>query len=360
MADISNPKEFLEGLLTAVDARDAAQSTLTKDEEEKRGLSGQLSTLKDTIEKEKNETLRKRKIDLEAGYDKQIRAADKEIRSIEDQRQKTLNEAIKKRTQEATKGTLESAANDEKAFKAYVNAQKLPIFMRSKAYFKLFCTTLAGYIALFGIFLVILIIALIGIRANSPAGGWPFAFFAGLLVVDLAALIAYVLIWTNTRVKYRDQISAAKEILKSVAQSKNTARDIEKNIRRAGDDQSYGLESFDQKLSEKNAAKAGIEAQKAQALSNFENEIKNKLKSDIDANYKTRIDELNQKIGELDYSIGDARNTLNQQEALLTSDYVTFVGADNLTHDRASRLLGFINDGSAATVTEAVSKLKNS
>lgn len=359
MADISNPKEYLEGLLSAVDQRDEAKNVLTNNEGLKRDLDLQLTSLRDKIEKEKNDTTKRRKIDLEAGFDKQIRAVEGEIKSIEDKRKKALNEAIKKRTADATKSSLLSAANDEKAFKSYVSAQKLPVLMRNKAYFSLFSPGLAGYVCLLIIFLVILIISISGIFANSPAGGWPRGFFIFLLILDIVALIAYVLIWTNTRVKYRDQINAAKAILKSAANSKNTAKNIEKNIRKAGDDQTYGLESFDVKISEKNATKAGIEAQRAEALNIFENETKNKLHSDIESGYKAQVDDLNAKISEAENAINVAKNQMNEQETLLTNDYVSFVGSENLTHERVARLLEFINNGSATTVTEAVSKLKN-
>lgn len=358
MADINNPREYLEGLLNAVDARDNAKDALDKSTEQKRQLNAQLSSLSDAIAKEKNEIIRRRKIDLEASYDKQIRSAKTEIKKIEDERQKALDRAIKERTIQATKSTLEAVANDEKSFKAYASAQKLPVFMRTRAYFSLFCPDIAGYIGLFAIFLILLVISLLGIRANYLGGGWPLVFFIVLLVIVLAALVVYVLIWTNTRVKYRDQINTAKEILKRAAGSKKTARDIEKNIRKAGDDQSYGLESFDRELSEKNAAKANIEAKKADALSNFENEIKNKLSSDIDANHKEEIDALNTRIAELESTISEAGRSLSEQEALLSSDYVAHLGAENLTHETALRLLSFVDDGSATTVSQAVAKLK--
>lgn len=359
MADINDPRQYLEELIALVDARDSAKSTLNKGEQQKRELNAKLTSLKNVIDKEKNDTARRRKIDLEAGYDKQIRAAMTEVKNAQDSRQKALNEGISKRTREATKSSYESAANDEKAFKAYVSAQKLPIFMRTKAYFSLFTPTISGYVMLLVIFVLVLIISIMGISENAPAGGWLLPCFIILLILDIAALCVYVLIWTNTRVKYRDQISAAKEILKSVKTSKKAARDIEKNIRKAGDDSSYGLESFDALISEKNAAKANLEAQKAQALSQFENETKGKLYADIDANYKARLDEMENGIFESENVINTAKNIISEKESTLTSDFVSFVGSENLTHERAAKLLELVNDGSAKSVTEAVSMLTN-
>lgn len=357
MADINNPREFLESLLNAVDSRDSAKSILTKGEEQKNTLDTQLSSLKNTIEREKSETLRKRKIDLQAGYDKQIRAAQSEINSAQNKRKKALDEAMTKRIGEATKTSRESAANDEKAFKAYVSAQKLPVLMRSKMYYSLFCPGVIGYIVLLLFFLLVMIISILGIRANYPGGGYPLFGFTVLAVLDLAALIIYILIWTNTRVKYRDQIIQAKAILKSIKNHEKTINDMEKNIRKVGDDNSYGLEEFDRIISEKNAVKAGIEAQKAAALNQYENETKGKLEADIDANYKTRLDELSSKLMEAENTLNAARAQFNDQEALLTRDFVSFVGSENLTHENASRLLTLINDGTASSVTEAVNKL---
>lgn len=359
MADINNPRQYLEELLSLVDARDSAESTLEKGEQQKRELSAKLTSLKKIIDKEKNDTARRRKIDLEAGYDKQIRAAVAEIKSAQDNRQKALNEGIKKRTQEATKSSYEAASNDEKAFRAYVSAQKLPMLMRNKAYFALFTPAISGYVILLVIFVVLLIISIMGISKSASQGGWALPFFIALFVLDIAALCVYVLIWTNTRVKYRDQISAAREILKSVKGSKKAARDIENSIRKTGDDSSYGLESFDALISEKNASKAKLEAQKAQALSQFENETRLKLYSDIDANYKPRLDEIESGIFEADNAINTAKTTISEKESVLTSDFVSFVGQENLTHERVSKLIGYIDNGCASSVTEAVSRLSN-
>lgn len=357
MADINNPREYLEGLLNAVDTRDAAESALKKGEEDERDANSKLSSFKITVEREKSETVRRRKIDLEAGYDKQIRNAENEIKTVQDKRQKALNEGMAKRTAEATKSTLETAASAEKAFKAYVSAQKLPMFMRNKTYFSLFCPGIVGYIVLLAIFLAVLIISIVGISANMPSGGWPIRFFVFLLVLDILLMVAYALTWTNTRVKYRDQITAAKEILKSIKNSRKAASDIEKNIRKVGDDSTYGLEEFDALLSQKNTAKADIEAAKAKALELFENETKKKLYADIDAKYKAQIDELETKLSDAETTVSNAKATLNEQEALLSGDYVAYVGAENLTHAKAASLLELIDSGSVQTVTEAVSKL---
>ena len=356
MADINSPKEFLTELSELVTELDKAKTELKDCAEEKANLDGRLEAIKASVEKEKAETVRERRADLESGFDKQIRAVDAELDDINADRKKALNEGMKKRAEEATKGVRSETDSFKNAFQSYVGAQKLPWILKRRFYYSLFCPGVIGYIFYVLLFAAILIFAGMMTKSRAAAGLSITPFFV-LGVIDIILLFIYIMIWSNTRVRYRDEIKNCLNIINSIKRNEETARNIEENIKKTGDDNSYDLHEYDEKIASVNEKRAQLSAQKAEAVNQFESVTRAKLIEDIDLNRKAKLDETAAAIEESAKRLKAAADKATELETRLNQEFISYVGAKNITSDRIAGLKELIESGQASSVSEAVSKL---
>ena len=357
MADINSPREFLAELLELVDGLNAARAELNECTEKRDNLEGTLAAIRKSIEREKNETVKSRREDLENGFDKQISEVEDELDEINQRRQQALNEGMKKRAEEATKGVRQETDTFKNAFKNYVQAQKLPFILRSQLYYKLFCPGIIGYLAYLALFVIIIVFSVYMIKERGAAG-LSITPFMILGAIDIALIFIYIMIWSNTRVRYRDEIKNCLNILESIKKNEKTARNIENNIIRTGDDSTYNLHEFDEQIAAANQKKAELQAQKAAAVNQFEAETRARLTDDIDLSYKDKVDSKLAEISAGTEAVNAAAKKATELETRLNNDFISYVGAKNISHERIERLIELIDSNEAATVSEAVSRLE--
>ena len=357
MADVNSPKEFLNELTGLIDQLDADRAELAERSEKKKSAESLMASMKNSIEKEKARTIKARRADIEAGFDKQIKAVNAELKGVNDKRQKALNDGMRERTREATKGVKQEADAFKNALKAYAGTNKLPAILKTRAYYRIFCPGMVGYIIYLLIFLAVMYFSasMVKQRAAAGLGTGPF-FIVG--IVAIALLFLYIMIWSNTHVRYRDEIKNCLGIIASIKANERQAKNIEKNIRKAGDDNTYGLHEFDAEIAELDKKKAALESQKAGAVNEFEAVTKDRLTADIDDSYKDKLAERSAEIAELSAGLKEVSDRISAGETRINQEFIPYVGAENLTHERAAALAEMIENGTAVSVSEAVSKLE--
>ncbi len=357
MADINSPKEFLSELSELVEKLNRAKEELREYTEKKSNLEGTLEVIRNGIEREKNETVKSRRADLEKGFDKQIKEVDSKLEEINSGRKKALDEGMKQRAKEATKGVRAQTDTFRNAFKNYADSQKLPAILKSTLYYKLFCPGIVGYLVYLAAFAAILVFAGFTVKSRLAANLNIMPFIV-LAAADIALFFIYIMIWSNTRVKYRDEIKNCLNILESIRKNEETTRSIEDNIRKIGDDDSYDLHKYDEEIAVENKKKAQLQAQKAEAVNQFETETRARLIEDIDFGYREKVDKKLEEIRENDELVRKASEKTTELETRLNHDFISYVGAKNITGERISRLIELVDNGEATTVSEAVSRLE--
>ena len=356
MADVSSPKEFLTELLMTVDALDADKSELDGLLSAKKQLEGALDSLTKNTEKEKISMVRSRREDIAAGFDRQIKAAKSEVRTAGSRRQKALNEGMDKKAKEATKDVRGENEGHRETLKTYVRNHKLPPVFKSRFYYALFCPGIIGYVILAALFCIIMGIsgAMITRSAAASASIAPWVFM-GIIAIVLA--FAYIIIWANTRIRYRDEIKSCLNIIKSIRKNEKQARKIERSIKKAGDDDSYDLHEYDEALKEKQTKLEEAEEARKQALLKFDEDTALKLKEEIEARHAEEKTSLKDRISANEAEINSAKERIRASENEINSRFISYVGAANIDHDRVAAMIKLIDEGTAGTVSEAVAKL---
>lgn len=358
MTDINKPKEFLTELLQTVDALDAGKAQYKELEKNSKDLLNSSKSMMKAIEREKNDTVSSRRNDLEAGFNKQLKTINSELKTVQDKRQKALNAAMDKKAKEATSGVRKENEDYKDALKLYVKSHKLPGILKSRTYYSLFCPNPLFYVLYVVLFAAVLIFAGVNIRAAFAEGKNAVPFLI-IFALDIVLLFAYVLIWSNTRVKYRDEIKNCLNIIKSIKSNEKSVRKIEKGIKQGGDNYPEELGGFDEDIAGKKQKALEIEQNKKKALDNFDAVTAVELKAEIDKKHEIDKNELDAKIAANDSEMKAVKDSMDEAESRLNTDFVSYVGTRNLDHDRITQMISLLDNGTVKSVTEAVSALDN-
>ena len=352
--DISFSRNMLADALNVVDTLNSDREQLKQYNDTRRRLDKDLETLKKNIEKEKNDTVRNRRTDVEAGFDRQIRDIDSEISDINNRRQRARAEGVKARVENNTAGLREEIVSMKAQMKEYLKEKGAPSIFASRLYYTFFSPMNIWD----WIIDIIIAAALVGAVIMAYVKRLPLPGFLSVLGCVVAVIAIYVVIASKTKEKYHEEMMTCKNILKGIAEREKTIKAISKNIENDKDDTVYNLGEFDNELQQKNQLKTEVGTQKAEALSQFDNVTRNMILNEIDSKYAADISTLQGEIAQNADAVNTFTSRVTAGENRLNSEFVQYVGTRNLSHDRIEQMIGLIDSGEATSVSEAVSKLK--
>ena len=352
--DISMDRAVLREALDAVNTLNADRQQLKQYNETKRKLDKDLSTLTRNIEKEKNDTVRGKRQEIESGFDKQIRDVEREISDINSQRQKARADGVKNRIADSTAAPRQEIAGIKEQMNEYVKEQQAPSIMKSRAYYTLFSPiNTADWI-------VDLVLAAIGVGAIILAyvkqASLPVFLIVLGAVVALAA--AYMAIAGKTKDRYHEVMVACKNMFREIALREKNIKELTKNIQNDKDDSAYDLGGFDNELQVKSQQKEALGAQKAEALDQFDNVTKNTLTGEIDAKYSEDLSTLQTRIAENTDAVNTFTERVAAGESGLNQAFADKLGAKNLSREKIERMIGLIDSGEVRSLHDAVSRMK--
>lgn len=347
-------RAMLAEAMNVVDTLKTDREQLQQYNDTKKQLNKSLDTLKRNIEKEKNETVKNRRLDVETGFDRQIKEVDGEISAITSRRQKAREEGVKNRVAENTAGLRQEIENTKTQIVEYLKENKAPSILGKRIFYTFFSPMNAADWAVNIIIAALMVGAIILAyvkKATLPV-------FLCTLGAVVALLVIYVVIYSKVKERYHDQVVTCKVLLKGIAEREKAIKAITKNIQKDTDDSVYNLSEYDNELQMKNQQKTEINAQKAEALTQFDNTTAGMITGEIDSKYAADISTLEAEIAQNADSINLFTEKVAASETRLNNEFVQYVGARNLSHERLEKMIGLIDSGEAASVSDAVSKMK--
>ncbi len=356
MANVDSPREFLTELLGIVDSMGLDKRIAETCEKDKNSYEKKLEELKKNIEREKTATLKSRREDIIVGFDRQIKSLNSELRSANGRRQRALAEGMEKKAKEATKDIRTENDGLKEALSAYAKSHKLPFFLCSRAYYALFCPKKIIYVLYIIMFLALIGLSgtMLSVSASNGESRLPWVIIG---IADIALALIYVIIWNNTRVKYRDEIASCLNIVNSIKANEKNVKKIERTIKKAGEDDSYDLHEFDEEIAELSLKVKEAEEQKHAALDVFDNETAFTITEEIEKRHKEKISEISDAIAAEISKLNSVSERIAVQEKDINERFLPFIGAKNIDHDRIASMIKQIDEGKASTVTEAAAKI---
>lgn len=355
MADINMPREYLAEALQLIDALDADRAAYKTGSAETERLENAYNTLKKNINNEKERTVNARRADVESSFDKQIKAKNSEIESVNKKRSKAREAGVNSRVETQTAGLKGEIANLKESLGNYCRLNKLPALCGTDFFYSIYYPSgLGDWIRLI-IAAVIMVAAIIGAHIYGDM-----KVFIGVIAAVIVIIAVYVAVGAGIKGKYGEQLANCRAIIANIRQDKKAIKNITRNIRKDQSDAAYDLGSFDTDIANKKQECENLMVQKTQALSRFDTETKQQLIAEIDANYGDKLTQAEAAWNSARQQLTAAKAKISEAENRLNSEFVQYIGSKNLNHDTVSRMIGLIDSGNAATVSDALSKLNES
>lgn len=333
-----------------------AQKKILDAEESK--LEKSVSNKEKFIENEINKVTRERRAQVEATYDEQINSVRTRQKKVQAKKDKTKKAAVEERIDTETA----DFKNEDKALKlggkSIFKQENIPFLYNNRFFFALYFPRGFGDFCIILLTLVLLLFAIpFGVYSIWFAGMsvlYLVLFYVGIIVV----FGGLYLIIGKTKCKHREALDKVREMRRQIYESKRQQRRIKKQIKRDRDESGYGLEEYSGEIEALQNEINDFLEQKKEALSVFESTTRKDIKEQITDSNQAELDSLKADYKRIYEQNRQNQNSLNTLAIHIASEYEGYIGKDLLTVDKVGQLEQLIASGSASTIADAVTKLR--
>ncbi len=350
--DLNGLKNILLDLDGYMDSNDALASEESK-------LEKTIKNKEKAIADEIINTTKKRKDEIEATYNEQIEKTRARIKKIHDKKEKSKSAKISERIEAETSQLKEEYRQMLLESKAILKQNKVPSFCNSRLFYALFLPRGMGD-------MVIIIITLIIILLIIPCIFYfyviPEEKMVYLILIYFITVIffggLYMLIDNNIKDKHMEAIKRIYGLRSQNFDNKKKRDKIRKSILKDKDESRYGLDNFNQELSELNNELKSITEQKNEALSAFENTTRFVIGEEIKARSQDELNALKKKYGEVYVEIKEAEDKIKNLSMEIANNYEVYLGKEFMSVDKIIILIDIMTDNNLKTISEAMSYYK--
>lgn len=341
--------------LTELDSYKAQKKILDAEESK---LEKSVSGKEKFIENEINRITRERKSQIESTFDEQINSVRSRQKKVQAKKDKTKKAAVEERIDTETA----DFKNEDKALKlggkSIFKQENIPFLYNNRLFFALYFPRGFGDVLIILLTLILLLFVI-------PFGVYYIWFmqksilFLVLFYVVIVVLFGGLyLIIGKTKHRHREALDKVREIRRQIYESKKHQNRIKRQIKRDKDESGYGLEEYNSEIEALQTEINEFLRQKNEALNIFESTTRADIKEQITVSNQAELDSLRAEYKRIYDQNRQNQNNLNTLAMQLASEYEGYIGKDLLTVDKIGQMEQLILSGSAATIADAATQLR--
>lgn len=358
--------DYLYQVRTDLEAVEQLKKEMAEYRLQEKSLKKSIISEEKSIQDEINQTIKRRKNEIEREYDVQIDANKARSKSVNAKRDKTKNKRIGERVSNETAELAEENRQYQVEMRTLFKAKHLPSFARSGYFYCLYMpkkvteylvmilTILAAFA---GIPSLIYLLGKLVIFKNNPKMLAYGSVLISALVLFVITLI-YVIIFNIVKVKNYDTLKEGRHIRDEIEANKRQMRAIKNKINKDKDDSQYGLDKYDDKLLELDEELNEISREKQDAMTAFENETKPVLINEVNDRRLPIIDDMKARLHKLEEDISLLDDDIKNSSLAVANNYGAILGREFCTSEKVDDLISLMEDGTADTVSEAIAAYK--
>ncbi|MBO7401390.1 MAG: hypothetical protein J6U10_00185 [Lachnospiraceae bacterium] len=305
-------------------------------------------------------TIKKRKEDLEQSYDEQIDTLKQRTKAVKDEKGKERGEQQAKRIENETAGNRERERELLLEIRSIYKRDGIPTLFNTKLFYALFMPRTLTEILVLVAAIVITLIAIPTLivfvfMKNPTTIKTMLVYYACVFIfVGLYMLISYL-----TKSKFRPSFVEILKLRKEIRANRRDMRSVSHRVQRDKDDSKYDLEAFDVEMERIKGEVERINEKKKEALKVFENDTKNVIASQLEDKNRVELDELRSFVETRTAEEKRLSEHAKELGLFVTSNFEPFIDKADLTVPIFDRAVAFMENGRAATVSEALELAKN-
>lgn len=348
------------------EARQAVEElSLLNDREEQliqdeRRLERELEAHKKSTGDGVQQTVRKRLEEINSSYDTEIAKGQERLKKTRQKREKAKNQGVNARIKEETEELHSHNSELKNQMKTLFHQKGVPGFCKSGFYYSLyFPGRLKEYLGL-----------LLWVAVCFGAIPWgtycliPERHTWQLAVICLLAVLlfggSYIMIGNTTKLRHGETLKQGRKIRDTILSNRKKIRVITNSIRRDRDEDRYNLERFDDEIAQIEQELLEMTNKKKDAINTFEQVTKMIITDEIESKNRPRLEELQGGFDSVSGDLREAQVQIKEKSLEIADLYEPYLGKDFLDSLKLAELSGFIQNGSAANLSEAMDLYRES
>lgn len=353
-SDVTYLKDALTVLQELDKAREKRNTLTVQLKEVERDIAGEEKSVRDEIDI----TIKKRREEIAASFDKEIRKDQDRIRKIKADRDKAKSKGMAGRIELETADIRDENKQIHLEVKSIIKEARLPRFCGQRWYFLLFYPKRAEWLVL----LLTLALCLYGLPYGICTA-WKLQKLETVTGVSFACAFLFFLIYQIINMRTKGTKWGAVRQIRALREKEDANRRKERAIRNAihkdRDEQPYNLERYDKEIKELEEEVRSTVIEKQEALNTFEEATKKILMEDIEGRNREKINALKQHQKETASSLKDAETLVKDIHKHLTANYEVFLGKEYVSEDAVREMIALMEEEHLATVAEALALYKS-
>ena len=358
--------EDVEFLIRVRDAV-AEKDRLTEKASELKGVlkkqEKELASEEKSVQDEIASTTKKRRGEVEEGFDKQISVIKSKKKKAESEKEKTIDAGRESRIREEAREHVEDSKEAEKELKKLFRKNKVPRFARTKLFYVMFmpdgplefAMMLVSYLVLLaGIpALITWLVRILLLKDASEKTKTILTILIPSVLIVIFLLIIFM-IYVKVKARHRETLRLGRKYRNMVSRNDRKIREIKRDIENDTDESLYDLEAVNQKLDEISEEEEAIREKKSEALKAFDEETAVNIKNEIEARRMPRVEELRGQRDTVSAELESVERALQEKSLEISENYVSHLGEDLLRPDKLEDMIHIMRSGEAATVSGAI------
>ncbi len=312
-----------------------------------------------SIQDEIGATIKRRKEELAASYDKQLDGVHVKVRETQVKRDKRKNKYVSQRVEDETAEINEMNRQLLVEMKTLFKQKKVPAFCASPIYFSMYMPKrfmeFVGLI-IFALIAVVLVPALVYMSLRTK----PLVLVIALTTALLVEFVIYFSVFCMTMLRHRDTLLESGKIRNQIHANKKQMKAVKNSIKKDKDESNYDLEKYDNRLAELEEEAKQIGSEKQVALTEFEQTSKALVVEEIEKRRCPKVIEMKETLKRLTSESAELEKIVKQQSLEYTQNYAQYLGASLSKAEGLADLISIMAEGDTKTVGEAIAVYKGS
>lgn len=347
-----------------VDEYSAIKNECSRVADEEKRLEKDLSINKKELRDDIESTIKRRRNEIASTFDVEIDKSEDKLKRIRNKREKAKNEGVKDRIADETAELSSQNKDIKRTIKAMLKEEHLPGFCGTQFYFMLYFTK--GVKEVFGCGLTIIIAFLLfpfliwwALPIEKLEDNWQIVSLAGIFFVIFVLLFfVYKIIGDRTKGRHLDRLKEIRSLRDRCRSNNKEISRISMAITHDKNEDMYDLADFDRQINEEETNLSKINADKAEAISNFDRMVSVEIRNEIESRELPRINEIEKNYNQAVASHSQLAEKSKEMGLKISTEYEAYLGKEFTSVEKLDALIAIMETGSVTTVSDAINSYR--
>ncbi len=349
-------KDDLKAIYGAVQTQTALRNDIAACNVEKQRIEKEIIAEEKFLNDTVDATVKKRREQVVSNFDKELSKTQDRLKKVKAERNKAKSKGIESRIKSETAELVQENKNLHEEIRTVFKQKGVPTILDRGWFYSLYfpksIREKLGFVL--GAFLIIVGIpsaATWFLGSNKIINALLYIFF-------LAAFTAlYVLGYRYSHIQKKDVFADTKVQRITILKNSAKIRRIVKSIKKDNDEERYDLKKYDVDITEIEEHINDIVKRKNEAISEFERTTKQDIEDEITKRDIGRIDKIKSDLAELNIKLKELEEKQKDVTIAISTNYSAYLGEENLSAEKIEKMLVLLDDGKAATISDAINIL---